>query len=381
MRKFTIKSSVREIHLWLGLTSGLIVFVVAITGAIYVFSEDIKYFTHQDRRIIEVPIHTEKLPISKLLNIAEGVFNNEYTPQNIVIPNFSNQTVRFIFQQTNKEAFGYTNYVKFHKTVYINPYNAKIVKIENSKWEFFSIVLSIHMNLFLGHNLISSVIIQTSVWIFVFMLLSGLILWWPKKKNQRKISLSFKWKETTRWKRKNYDLHKILGFYFVLLALISALTGLLWASKSFDKTVKWVANGGEVIQRELLPKPKLKAKSLSPVDDIYNHAQSQNPETRYFLIRKHPNIKVPYMVRSYIDEVVNFTRIEMFYDRDTAELLSKKTFADKNNGDKVQAINYDLHVGSIGGWPTKILTFIMSLVIASLPITGFLIWLGKKKKK
>tara|TARA_B100000809_G_C15138052_1_gene531575 strand:- start:388 stop:666 length:279 start_codon:yes stop_codon:yes gene_type:complete len=85
------------------LATVIIVFVLAITGAIYVFSEDIKYFTHQDRRIIEVPLHTEKLPISKLLNIAEGVFNNEYTPQNIVIQNFPiKQFALFFSKQVRK---------------------------------------------------------------------------------------------------------------------------------------------------------------------------------------------------------------------------------------------------------------------------------------
>lgn len=43
-------------------------------------------------------------------------------------------------------------------------------------------------------------------------------------------------------------------------------------------------------------------------------------------------------------------------------------------------LNYDLHVGSIGGIWTKIIAFLVCIILASLPVTGFIIWWGKKKK-
>ena len=48
--------------------------------------------------------------------------------------------------------------------------------------------------------------------------------------------------------------------------------------------------------------------------------------------------------------------------------------------DKIMRMNYDIHVGAIGGIPGKIIAFIASLFAASLPVTGFMIWLGRKKK-
>jgi uncharacterized iron-regulated membrane protein len=41
---------------------------------------------------------------------------------------------------------------------------------------------------------------------------------------------------------------------------------------------------------------------------------------------------------------------------------------------------YDIHIGKILGLPGQLLAFFACLVIASLPITGFLIWYGRKKK-
>ncbi|MEL7268293.1 MAG: PepSY-associated TM helix domain-containing protein [Bacteroidota bacterium] len=43
-------------------------------------------------------------------------------------------------------------------------------------------------------------------------------------------------------------------------------------------------------------------------------------------------------------------------------------------------MNYDIHIGAIGGLAVKVIAFISSLIIASLPITGILLWYGRKYK-
>ena len=44
-------------------------------------------------------------------------------------------------------------------------------------------------------------------------------------------------------------------------------------------------------------------------------------------------------------------------------------------------MNYDIHIGAIGGLAGKIIAFLASLICASLPVTGTLLWYGKKFKK
>lgn len=377
--RFFSKKTLRNLHLWLGMFSGIIVFAIAITGAIYVFSYEIKSMLYKEHEIIEIPENQNRVSLTKLVETASSQFENKYSFQNIVIPNFPDHSITVNFMETDEGAFGYSNYVKFHKTVYLNPYTGKVIHVENSKWEFFNIILAIHMNLFMGYNSVSHFLIVTSIWVFVIMLLTGLVLWWPKKK-QRKTNFWFRWKKTSKWKRKNYDLHRILGFYSFAIALVMALTGLMWASKSFNASVKWIANGGKTVIREEIPKTKEIDIVKYPLENILDTTLTNIPESKYILIRKHPKPSIPYIVRAYTSEHLNYNRIEMFYDKKTAELLSKKTFDEKNNGEKIQALNYDIHVGSIGGLPTKILALLVSLIIASLPVSGFLIWYGRNKK-
>jgi uncharacterized iron-regulated membrane protein len=44
-------------------------------------------------------------------------------------------------------------------------------------------------------------------------------------------------------------------------------------------------------------------------------------------------------------------------------------------------MNYDIHVGAIGGFTGKIIAFIISLICTSLPVSGFLVWWWKRKKR
>uniref|UniRef100_UPI00356902EA PepSY domain-containing protein n=1 Tax=Lutibacter sp. TaxID=1925666 RepID=UPI00356902EA len=68
------------------------------------------------------------------------------------------------------------------------------------------------------------------------------------------------------------------------------------------------------------------------------------------------------------------------FDQYSGKLLKERNHKNKNFGEKIINANYDIHVGAILGIPGKIIAFIASLICASLPLTGFLIWIGRKRK-
>jgi uncharacterized iron-regulated membrane protein len=49
--------------------------------------------------------------------------------------------------------------------------------------------------------------------------------------------------------------------------------------------------------------------------------------------------------------------------------------------DKIRRMNYDIHVGAIGGLPGKIIAFFASFIAATLPVTGIAMWWNKQKEK
>ena len=53
---------------------------------------------------------------------------------------------------------------------------------------------------------------------------------------------------------------------------------------------------------------------------------------------------------------------------------------DADFADKMIRMTYDIHTGGIFGFGGKVIAFILSLVAASLPITGTLVWWGRRNK-
>lgn len=256
-----MKKAIANIHLWLGLASGLVVFIISVTGSIYVFEKELKAWFYADRETVEVPAHLVKKPLHELLSVANKAVGKDHTIQSITVSSIPNQTYSFRPKQIrDTTAFTHFGEIVYNHRFYLDPYTAAVVKDENTTTEFFMVVLRMHRNLLINRSL-GKMIIGISVIIFVVTLLSGIVLWWPKNKNAAKQRIWFKWKESTSPKRKNYDLHNILGFYSMFILLAIALTGLSFSYPKFEQSVEWMVNGGDSS-----PKPeKLRSKKQSQV--------------------------------------------------------------------------------------------------------------------
>lgn len=374
----TLKKAINKLHLWLGMLSGLVVFILGITGCIYVFSYEIQDVLYADRLKADTVLPAQR-SVEEILKAANREIPDSISYSMMYLPANPSENAIVYYQKMDTHAWTYNSYMPFNKTVFVNPSTGQVEYVENTKWEFFNVVFWLHMCLLLGYEP-GSMIVTVAVYIFIFMLFSGLILWWPGKK-KRKQHFRFLWKKTTRWRRKNYDLHRILGFYVIPLALLAALTGLFWASPDYATAARWLANGGKNVPREFFPASDT---TNSPAINVLDQAVAQTydlvPEAKYILIKAPRNKRAPLIVRANPYEV-NYLRHELAFDQYSGELLGQSTFGEKNRGDQLAAINYDLHVGRIAGLPTQILAFLGSLVAASLPVTGFMIWLGRRRKE
>lgn len=377
-----MKKAISKLHLWLGLTSGLVVFIISITGCIYVFEDELKSIFYKDKLYVEVPNNASKKPISELMEIAQKTLGEEHPIQLIKIPTDANRSYLFRPKlERNKNALTYFGEYEYYRMLYLNPYTGEVIENENAKYEFFTIVLRLHLNLLLKKE-IGHYIVGTSVLIFVFMIVSGIVLWWPKNKAALKQRLSFLWKKSTKWKRKNYDLHNILGFYSSFLVLIIALTGLTWSFDWVENSIQFVANGGKTEKNKTIESDTTQTVTKPfKADALFHNALKENPDAKVVSIIFPEKRKNTLNLYIYKDEQLSHNRKLLQYDQFSYQLLKTNTFEKKNTGEKLKALNYDIHVGRILSFPGKILAFILSLICASLPITGFYIWWGRNNKK
>jgi len=371
------------LHLWLGLASGLVVFIISITGCIYVFEKDIRNIT-QPYQFVEQQEKPFLLP-SQLTAIARTHAFGQ-------LPDTGEYRIKSIqYGDAGRAAIAaYQTKQSGYVMIYLNPYTGKVLKEKALDRDFFRFVLAGHFYLWLPKK-IGQPVVATSVLIFVALLITGLVMWWPKTLKKANLDKSFKIKWKASFKRLNYDLHNVLGFYVMLIGLVLALTGLVWGFEWYNKSLYWVASGGrslpgkEVYKSDTTSMGQMAASAQ--VDKLWLMVRPAARNERGSIQIQFPMKKDDvYAVTTNPEHDTYYRREFSRYDRYTLQKMALKgvfarDFNEASGADKLNRMNYDIHVGAILGLPGKILAFFASLVCGSLPITGFIFWLGKRKKK
>jgi uncharacterized iron-regulated membrane protein len=250
--------------------------------------------------------------------------------------------------------------------------------------DFFHIILDGHFYLWLPDE-IGQPIAASATLIFVVMLISGIVLWWPRKKKDAKQRFSIKW--DAKWRRKNYDLHNVLGFYASWIALIFALTGLVWGFQWFANGVYTTAGGKKsLIYADPLSDSSEQFSGEKPaLDIIFDRMRAEYPTAQQIEVHIPPSGSEAIAANANPESDTYWKIDYRYYDQNTLKEVSVDhiygRFPEAKAADKFLRLNYDIHTGAILGLPGKILAFFASLICASLPITGFYIWWGRKNKK
>ncbi len=357
-----------KLHLWLGLSTGLIVFILGITGAINCFAPELQSLQ---------PYRTVKeesgafLPPSQIQQIAENCLPGKSLQR--IYYDARNKAVMVLFSK--KDDYTYS--------VFINPYSGEVLKVRNNEKDFLSVVLQLHRTLLIpiGHD-----IIRWSTVIFIFMMISGIILWWPKNKRTARQGFRIMWRAHP--KRLNYDLHKVLGFYVTWIVIFTALTGLMFAFESFSGFVYKTAGADHSIIKINPPisDTTLKAGKSAAIDLVWNKIQPelyQKYATVMFVLPAVKNGSI--LVRANPEKETiyksDFRYFDQYSGKEVPGAYLWGRYKDAHvAADFIRRMNYDIHTGAIFGLPGRIALFFVALIVASLPITGFYFWLGKKRK-
>ena len=364
-----IKKTILFIHRWLGFISGLVVLIVSITGCIFCFQDEIQDALCPYRTVTE-----QYRPYAGPSILKQTALKKYPGATASYIYYYGKGRPAAVLVSGAKDELSY---------VYLNPYTGTITHTEVASKNFFTIVEYIHLYLLLPPK-VGAMVVGVSVLIFIVLMITGIVLWWPKRKSDRKRSFNIKW--NGRWRRVNYDLHNVLGFYVTSIAIILAITGV---SMTFDWVREGIYSTANLGKTYVAEKVVTKSDSLNKIaligkpaiDRALIEAESRSPKAEMFLIYDDAAASGTIGVTAYATSLHYGHGDEYYFDKYTAKLLRSLPYNKKSMGMKLNDLNYDIHVGQALGLTGKIIAFLASLVCGSLPVTGFIIWLGKRKKK
>ena len=353
-----MKKTFRKIHLWLAVPFGLIITIICFTGALL----------------------SQPLPVGTLVEKVESQLTKGATITGVTIYPQPDRSYQVNLSAPKGAA------------VYIDPYTGEVLG-QSQRTPFFRTVFMLHRwlldsqpadgGIFWGKR-----ITGISTLLFVIILLSGIVIWWPRSRKGLKngIQIALRKGKTCFW----HDLHAAGGIYVLLLVLVMALTGLTW---SFDwyKNAFYTLFGVETTAPAKGPAPKEKSpqgpqpgtttEATAPVtpfacwQQVYDQVAAENPDRLKIEITD-GTASVSNNRYGNIRGTDRYT-----FDPQSGQITGASLYKDTGNSGKIRGWIYSVHTGAWGGNLTRIIWFLAALLGATLPLTGYYLWIKRLYRK
>lgn len=396
-----MKKIFRKIHLWLSVPFGLIITLVCFSGAMLVFENEANEWFRRDLYYVET-LKESPLPMDKLLEKVATTLPDSVAVTGVSISSDPGRAYQVSLSKPRRAS------------LYVDQYTGE-VKGKSERSGFFMFMFRMHRWLLDSMNpgnegiFWGKMIVGVSTLLLVFVLISGIVIWWPRTRKALKNSLKIT--ATKGWRRFWYDLHVAGGMYALIFLLAMALTGLTWSfpwyrtafykvfgvevqqrvaqgheqkSDAQKRDTKLAAHrekkreGNEVRKGERSGRPENNHSDMYSVtspfvywQEIYDKLRRQNPEYKQISI-------------SSGTASVSFNRFgnqrasdRYSFNTDNGEFTETSLYQHQDKSGKIRGWIYSVHVGNWGGMFTRILTFIAALLGAALPLTGYYLWIKR----
>jgi uncharacterized iron-regulated membrane protein len=357
-----------QLHLWLGLASGLVVFIVALTGSLLAFRDEIEPLTDSAFFTVSPVSNGRRQPLDQLVATATARFPGKPVGK-VIVDDQADRTVIVELKQSKK--------AKDILAVALDPYTGRVVATRVEEAAFFPTVLRLHRYLCLGET--GKVITGISCSLFLIIMLTGLVLWWPNRKNR---SQRFRIKWNASVKRLNWDLHAVTGFYVLPFIFLIASTGLIWSYKWVNNLLFLALDGKPQTKREAPINASVPGKaSADRLARIVAQTDKWLPHPGRITLT-YPEKDSLSLTVAKVNETASVSNIVdfLYFDLRTGKATGQRLYDEETRGFKARRLIFPIHTGSMFGWPTKLLALIVALLTATLPLTGFYIWWGKRSK-
>lgn len=342
-----------QVHLWVGVLTGLYICVVCVTGAALVFRIDMQ-------RALHPHLFTASAgPLADPVAVMESVSRAypDYKLSGVEVPTTSRPTY-----------LGYVTRGREFLTVLIDPVTTDVLGVLPERTPIHTLQ-ELHYDLLGGRT--GRMINGAGAIGILVMCATGLVLWWPGIKAWRR---GFMVDFSRDGRRVIWELHRAIGIWSVAMIAMFAVTGLSFV---FPSEFRATVNRVSTITVSRAPQ------SVRPAAD------GLSPSWREMIDRARPLAAGKHVARIVLPFGERGAFLVMFagesptpagspltpiyLDQYTGEPLAA-TVAARTWGDALMAAVVPLHVGGYGGRPGKVAWFLFGLAPAALFVTGSIVW-------
>ncbi len=408
------KKTFFQIHWFLGITAGLILSLIGVTGAIYSYEQQILEWINQDSYVVQAQAQPKLTPVQLYQHFSTQDPDIKINSITIAKDPTASSTVNIAKEGERR---GYN--------MMVNSYTAQVLP-EIKGRGFFQFVQQLHRTLTFGP--VGKQITGACTLMLIFFVLSGLYLRWPKKHSLRQWLFV---KPKLKGRNFIWDLHAVVGTWVVVFYLILACTGLYW---SYD----WWRSGMFKVMGVEPPKPQMQEGNRERTGSPRNQEQNGRPQSANdkaqtmqqnhrqtgvarsgdrLLDREQPalspiqtqqaldqtwtefnqkigrdystlTINLPKKADgsielSFVDPVAQHERARnsATYNYQTHKIEKLELYEDKKLNEKIMSSMLPVHRGSFFGPIYQFFALLASLAMPLFFVTGWMLYLKRRKQK
>ena len=340
------------LHQWVGLAAGLFLIVISVSGSALVFESDIDRALNRSTSFVTPG--AQPLPIETLVARVQASRPGDQV------------TGVGIADQPDRV---YSFSLRSRQTAMVDPYTGRVLGLRDMQQGFARWLHLLHTRFVAGE--IGEKMVGGFSIAMLGLSTTGLVLWWPRKI----VSVG----RSSSWKRKNFDLHNVLGFYSSLVMFFITLTGVLIAFEGFtDPLVRRLNDTRDAPAPQSTP---VAGAPRIPVDEAIAIAERALPGAFASNVGLPAGPKGVFRVlKKYPEDRTPAGRSRVYVDQFSGQVLLVENTRSAPLGTRILNLKRSAHTGDIFGAPTQALYFIVSLGIALQAITGALIgWNGRRR--
>ena len=367
------KKVFRKIHLWLSVPTGIFIALICFSGAMMVFEKEITELCRHDLYFVQ-EVKGSTLPEQRVVEIVTATLPDSVTVTGVKTFPEADRAWQVSLSKPRRAS------------VFIDQYTGEI-KGRYERLPFFDTMFHLHRWLLDPSKSIGKWIVGVCTLLLVIILVTGLLMWLTNRK--KPLTQSLKISCNKGWHRFWHDLHVAGGIYATIFLLAMALTGLTW-SFSWYRTgfyamlgVDASAGGHGRPATEQVAAPRHQhpeaPDTTEAIDGNRPHRHDQADGNRPEGSEATDGTRPHRHDRADGNRPEGVGRHGNHSEAKAAEATPRSGSNDR--AASVRSTIYKIHTGGWGGIIAKIITFLAALLGATLPITGYYLWIRRLRNK
>lgn len=364
----SLRSLWLRLHRWFALSLGWVLILAGLTGAVLIAAQPLDRLAHPElfKAQPATQATAQTVPLEPLLEQARQEFGGK-------------ASFRFkLPQEAGESLWLRVQSPSWRGTVYLNPASGLEQGRRGETEGFVNTLFKLHSTLLLEAN--GKAILAWTALAYVLLLLTGVILWWPKRwPGNWRIVLN------KNLMRALFDLHRIGGIVMGLLIAVSVVTGAYLAWRPLGDWINVLSDATSVKAPKLPPlSPDASGTALVPpsLDAMLASARAAMPDGQASFVQISANTQQPMRIRFRAPDEPHPNGISsVWLDPRTGAVLAVKRWHELDPGAAAAAIFYPLHTGELGGVLLEIITALTGLVLGGLGLSGVWLWLQRRKAR